>query len=131
MFEKVEYLFLTERLVHVFTDHQILLFVFAPLAMEPTLGRHVVSKIQRWALFLSRFDYMVEHIEGEKDVFADILTRWTMGYRNEHTSNRSRVCSLPTTAEQVVPSLDDIEWPGMQIMRTSQAQAADKPFNLR
>ena len=131
VFEKVDYLLLTERPVHVFTDHRNLFFVFAPLAMEPTLGRHVVSKVQRWALFLSRFDYMIEHTEGEKNVFADILTRWTKGYRNDHTSTRSRVCSLLTTAEQVVPSPDDIEWPGMQVMRTSQAQATDKPSNLR
>ena len=42
-----------------------------------------------------------------------------------------RVCSLLTTAEQVVPSPDDIEWPGLQVMRASQAQAGNKPSNLR
>ena len=91
-FQKLDYLFLRERPPHVFTDHPNLLFVFAPLALEPALGRHVVSEVQRWALFLSRFDYFIEHISGTANVFADILTRWVGRYRRE-TSMRS-VCSL-------------------------------------
>lgn len=50
-FDKVDYLLLNEQPVHVFTDHRNLLFVFALLTMEPTLGRHAVTKVQRWALF--------------------------------------------------------------------------------
>ena len=61
------------RKAHVFTDHRNLLFVFAPLALEPALGRHVVSKVQRWALFLSKYTYVIEHIDGDDNVFADIL----------------------------------------------------------
>lgn len=51
--EKVDYLFMNGDPVHVFSDHRNLMFVFAPLAIEPALGRHVVSKVQRGALFLS------------------------------------------------------------------------------
>ena len=65
----------------MFTDHRNLLFVYALLAFEPALGRHVVSKVQRWALFLSRFDYVIEHIPGYCNVFADMLTQWAKGYR--------------------------------------------------
>ena len=52
-FEKLDYMLLGHARTHVFTDHRNLLFVFAPLALEPSLGRHIVSKVQRWALYLS------------------------------------------------------------------------------
>lgn len=130
-FDKVDYLFLNEQPVHVFTDHRNLLFVFAPLAMEPTLGRHVVTKVQRWALFLSRFENAIEHIDGSKNVFADILTRWTKGYRNVNKLGTPRICSLLTTVEQVVPSPEDIVWPSMEVIGSSQRDAVDKPSGLR
>ena len=44
-FAKLDYMLLGHGLVHVFTDHRNLLFVFAPLALEPALGRHIVSKV--------------------------------------------------------------------------------------
>ena len=78
-FEKLDYLLMSGRPAHVFNDHRNLLFVFAPLALEPALGRQVVSKVQRWALFWSKYNYVTEHIDGDDNVFADILTRWTTG----------------------------------------------------
>ena len=44
-FKKLDYLFYHDHPVHVFTDHRNLLFVFAPLALEPALGRRVVNKV--------------------------------------------------------------------------------------
>lgn len=49
--DKLDYLFLDEHPVHVFTDHRNLLFVFALVVPQPTLGQHVVAEIQRWAVF--------------------------------------------------------------------------------
>jgi len=79
----MDYILMGSKPLHIFTDHRNLLFVFAPLALEPSLGLHIVSKVQRWALFLSRFSYVIEHVDGASNVFADILTRWTKGYRRE------------------------------------------------
>lgn len=31
--------------------------------------------------FLSRFDIVIGHIDGDKNIFADLLTRWSRGYR--------------------------------------------------
>lgn len=53
--EKLYYIFLSDLSLHVFMDHPDLLFLFASFALEPTLGSHVVSKLQQWAVFLSRF----------------------------------------------------------------------------
>ena len=75
-FEKLDYLLLGEQPVHVFTDHRNLLYVFAPCALVPTSARHVVSKVQRWKMYMSHFHYVIEHINGTATVFADLLTRW-------------------------------------------------------
>lgn len=47
-FEKMDYMFTCENDIHIFTDHRNLLFVFSAHAIAPTLGRHVVNKVQRW-----------------------------------------------------------------------------------
>lgn len=127
-FEKLDYLFLDESPVHVHTDHRNLLFIFAPLALEPAMGMHVVSKVQLWAIFLSRVDYSIEHIEGHRKIFTDILTRWTRGYRNERLSTRS-ICSILLASKQIVPAASDIDWPGLEELRTAQRRAQDKPRN--
>ncbi|CAN8072128.1 unnamed protein product [Agarophyton chilense] len=55
-FDKLDYRLLDEHPVHLFLDHRNLLFVFSPYAMQPSLGQHIVAKVQRWAVFLSRFE---------------------------------------------------------------------------
>lgn len=116
VFENFDYLFMEEQSFRGFTDHRNLLFVFAPHALEPVLGRHIASKIWRWTLFLSRFDSNIEHINGCRNVFSDILTRWTKGYRVGKLVTKA-ICSLQDTAMQVVPSAEDIGWPNMDELR--------------
>lgn len=71
-FKKMDYSLQGHRDVGIFTEHRNLLLTFAPLVMEPSLGRHIVTNVQRWALFLSKFGCTIEHIRGEDNVFADI-----------------------------------------------------------
>lgn len=128
-FERMDYMLMSNNPTHVFTDHRNLLFVFAPLAVEPTLGRHIASKVQRWALYLSRFSYTIEHISGESNVCADMLTRWTRGHRGE--SDKLMICSLVLdTVEQLVPACEELKWPSMFEFRNSQAKAKHKPKDL-
>lgn len=79
----MDYLLLDDKPVKLFTDHRNLLFVFSPLAFLPSLARHIFSKVQRWATYLLRFDNEIEHINAEDNIFADILSRWMKGYRDE------------------------------------------------
>ena len=130
-FDKVDYLMQTQKSVRVFTDHRNLLFVFAPLALEPALGRHIVSKVQRWALYLSRFSYVIEHVAGPKNVAADMLTRWAKGYRRDR-SERPAVCSMTLAeAKQLVPRPDEIQWPQMAAIQASQSASPDRPDCLQ
>ena len=104
-FDKLDYILMGSQPTHIYTDHRNLLFVFAPLALEPALGRHIVSKVQRWALFLSRFPYVIEHIEGKSNIFADILTRWTKGYRKQCKSMKT-LFRLIESSSQIIPAAD-------------------------
>lgn len=124
VFEKLDYMLMGEQPVHVFTDHRNLLFVFSPTALQPTIGRHVISKVQRWAMFLSRFDFSIEHIDGCKNIFADILTRWVRGYRSEGICT-PRIQAVQISDAQVVPSSSEIEWPSWSTIRESQLKNQD------
>eukprot|EP00171_Calliarthron_tuberculosum_P004595 IDg4595t1 len=125
-FEKLDYLLLGEQPVHVFTDHRNLLYVFAPCALVPTSPRHVVSKVQRWAMYLSRFDYAIEHIDGTANIFADLLTRWGRGHRVQITS-KPRICNLTLATEQLVPAADEVVWPTRDTLISAQQRAAAAP----
>jgi len=128
-FKKMDYMLYGHPDTHVFTDHRNLLFIFAPLAINPILGHHIVSKVQRWALVLSTFNYTIEHIRGCDNVFADILTRWTRGYRNTNMEKKMLASILLLESKQLVPSADSIKWPTLEVIRKAQ-EGIDKPTNI-
>ncbi len=130
-FEKCDYLMMGENPVRVFMDHRNLRFVFAPTVLEPALGRHIVSKVQRWALFLSRFSYEIDHVQGNRNVFADILTRWAQGNRRTERAARSPQTTVASVCvqedgrySQLIPSASEIEWPDMEEFRKAQRSCA-------
>lgn len=112
-FRRLNYLLGCSDHVTIFTDHRNLLFTFHPTAVEPSLGRHKVLKVIRWALYLSAFSYTIEHVPGELNTMADIMTRWMRGYRNS-TPIPQRVSRIKiATGESLVPTVPDnqAEWP--------------------
>lgn len=117
---KLDYLLLGSNPMHVFTDHTNLLYVFSSLALEPSLSRHIVTKYQRWALYLSRFHYVIEHTDGNSNVFADIITRWLKGYRQNKKSLRK--LTLISEAVQIIdpPNSDEFIWPSCQLITAAQ-----------
>ena len=60
----------------IYTDHRNLIFIFDPLKSHPNMPAYLVSKIRRWALILSQFEYVVSHVPGEFNYFPDLMTRW-------------------------------------------------------
>ena len=91
--------------------------------MEPSLERHTLSKVKQWAFYLSRFDYIIDHVRSEDNVFADILTQWARGYRQ--AGDRQAMCSLVLTeAQQIVPRAESFPWPDMEAVRRSQLASA-------
>lgn len=129
-FKKLDYLFLNGKKTRVFTDHRNFLFVFSPLTLEPSLGKHVVAKVLRWEIYLSAFDFAIEHIEGVKNVFADILTRWARGHRRERQMRA--VFAIVETTAIVHASPDDIQWPSRdEILNAQSSSQTQKPKKVK
>ena len=92
----------------LFTDHKNLLFMLNPSRFNSNVARHVVHKVQRWALRLAEFNFTIEHIPGEANLWADILTRWAAPNRDEAPARRSCAIRVPLLTEETpeLPSLD-------------------------
>ncbi len=132
-FRRLDYLLLCEQGTRVFTDHRNLLFVFNPRALDPTLGRHKILKVMRWALYLSQYGYTIEHVAGTRNVAADIMTRWMRGFRG-HPRTIKRVSHL-LIERDIVPSPadDDFEWRATRtslLRKLSSPQADRRPQRL-
>lgn len=80
-FEKMDYVFWGPNRIKINTAHRNLLYVFAPLAFRPNTSWYVVVKVHRWKIHLSRLYFVIEHIWGVKNVFADLHTGWSRGDR--------------------------------------------------
>ena len=60
----------------LFTDHKNLTFIYNPYSSTGSMARHVAAKVQRWAMTLSSYNFEIEHIPGDDNVWADLMTRW-------------------------------------------------------
>lgn len=52
--------------------------LYYPYGYNPGIPRHTSSKLICWDLKLSSFRYVLEHLSGERNVWADMLTRWAV-----------------------------------------------------
>ena len=66
----------------IFTDHANLVYLFDPYGQNPGLSRNTACKLMRWAVRLSSFRYVIEHLAGELNVWADLLTHWAVRDRD-------------------------------------------------
>jgi len=123
-FKKMDYALIAAEDVSVFTDHRNLLYVFHPQALNPDVRVHVVRKVQRWALYLSQFSYNIEHVAGEDNWMADLLTRWAKGYRAS-----TKVSRITIQDRDRLPSSTDTGfiWPTLGFIRTAQHKAKEQP----
>lgn len=75
-----------EQGTHIFTDQKNLLFTLHLFSVQPTIVRHKMMKVARWALFLSTFNFAIEQVDGESNDFPDVVTRWMKGYSHERAA---------------------------------------------
>jgi RNase H-like domain found in reverse transcriptase len=79
---KVDYLLLSHDEFSILSDHLNLTYIYNPLSEDPTLARHVVHKLQRWALKMSVFSYRMEHVlcaakdESSVEFMRPLLNSW-------------------------------------------------------
>ncbi|KAE9056174.1 hypothetical protein PF005_g32856 [Phytophthora fragariae] len=50
-----------------------MIHVFAP---DEHVKKHIKGKLLRWAMKLMNYTYVIEHIAGPQNVWADMISRW-------------------------------------------------------
>uniref|UniRef100_H3H555 Reverse transcriptase n=1 Tax=Phytophthora ramorum TaxID=164328 RepID=H3H555_PHYRM len=120
---RLEYLLLRPRGFHLFTDHRNLVYIFNPYATDGMMARYQADKLQRWALALMSFRYVIEHVPGEENAWGDLLSRWGAGPPLEATRTAIRAARL-AVVERVSPLEEaDFVWPSEQEIRAVQQAA--------
>lgn len=71
---------------NLITDNKALNFLFHPEKPIPSIA---AARIQRWALFLMGYNFVISHVKGEDNSVADCLSR----YGNSGESNTFDVCN--------------------------------------
>jgi hypothetical protein len=71
--ETLEYLLLRPQGFHLYCDHRNIVHLFDP---SKEMKKHVGGKLLRWSMKLLGYRYLLEHIDGPSNVWADLLSRW-------------------------------------------------------
>lgn len=69
----LEYLLLCGRGFRLYCDHKNLIYIFDP---SVELKRHIRGRLQRWPLALAGLPYVIEHLDGDRNDWLDLLSRW-------------------------------------------------------
>jgi hypothetical protein len=110
------------RHVSLYTDHSNLVCIFDPYGQNPGIARHTASKLMRWAVKLSSFQYTIEAIAGEVNKFADLLTRWAVRPRSI-ISRLARLVNAPISPS----NFSEYDWPDQDSLKYAQL-ASDEPM---
>jgi hypothetical protein len=92
----------------LFTDHKNLVWVLDPEGRQ--VVKHADDRLSRWSLQLMTFKFSVEHIAGESNVVADMLSRWRIEYPQTVCGARFEPgnCSVMHKEDFIWPSIDEI-----------------------
>ena len=126
---KLDYLTMGRR-VYISTDHANLLQLYDPENSRCQIPRYAMNKMMRWATKLSAFNYVIEHIPGDQNVWAYMLSRWVSHQSTAIRAERIRLGSL--VLAPVSPNLsDDYDWPTLSEIRSVQPKIMDdKQWNI-
>ena len=112
-------------LVHISTDHANLLQLYDPEGSRYHIPRYAMNKMMRWATKLSALNYVIEHIPGDENVWADMLSRWGNHQSTGIQAIRVKMGSL--VLAPVSPSLnEDYDWPRMADIIAAQPTSLAK-----
>ncbi|CEO95672.1 hypothetical protein PBRA_009680 [Plasmodiophora brassicae] len=70
--EKLEYLLQTGKPFRLYTDHRNLMHIYDPQKCT----QPAAERLERWGMRLRKYNFVIEHIPGDKNVWADLQTRW-------------------------------------------------------
>lgn len=81
--------------------------MLSPSRFDTNTARHIVHKTQRWAIRLAEFNYSIEHIPGESNLWADMLTRWAAKGNSQYPARRTATLKVPLITEEL-PELPSV-----------------------
>ena len=120
---KLDYLAMVRR-VTIFTEHANVVYLFDPHGQNPGIPRHTASKLMRWALKLSAFSYVIEHLAGERNVWADMISREAFQPNSKLPAFKLRSLLVAP----ITPSLDSrLDWSKADDIMKSQAMHNEPP----
>jgi hypothetical protein len=124
---KVKYLLLGRDELSILSDYLYLTYIYNPFSADPTLARHVVHKLQRWALKMSVFSYRMEHVMGELNSWTDLMTMrgvgWVAGSENKAHGEMASLFAQPYISW---PDYDTVEFPSKKAIVLVQKSAVDE-----
>jgi len=109
--QRLDYLLMREQGFHLFTDHSNLVFLYHPQRSNIRMNKTIYSKVQRWSLILSMYEYTIVHIKGEENCWADLLSRWAKRTPpvSEGEKEHRRIAALlraPLARAPLAPDMD-------------------------
>lgn len=111
-------LLLTPKGFRLYCDHRNLIYMFSD---RPGLKLPTRSKLQRWALKLQGYNYQIEHIDGDLNLWADILSRWLPPVSNVPVSKLAAVKRpIRRTTQPLLQPLKELPWPTFSVLQAAQ-----------
>ncbi|OWY95757.1 LOW QUALITY PROTEIN: hypothetical protein PHMEG_00034159, partial [Phytophthora megakarya] len=126
--DNLNYMLLRPGGFRIYCDHRNLIYLFAP---KQELKKHVKGKLLRWSLKLSEYRYTIAHIDGQHNLWADLISRWggathtTILRFKRITRMQSRVSKQPLIRPL---DKDAFVWPTLnEIAATQKAHVNSMP----
>ena len=127
--QKLDYLLQMKRPFKLFVDHKNLVQIFSP----NKVSKPTAQKLQRWALDLQRFNYEIEHINGEDNLWADLMTRWGAPIPSPEMSKnpaievrRIKNATIPEVMRVRPLQREDFKWPNLDEIKSEQQKWLSK-----
>ncbi|GMG17763.1 unnamed protein product [Phytophthora fragariaefolia] len=117
--KRLEYLLLQPHGFRLLTDHRDLVDIFNPCAMDSNMQRYQSDKLQCWAMSFTCFQYEIEHIRGEDNVWGDLLSRWGAPLA---ASRSARMHQLAIIDQWIVLDPDEASWKPAAVMYEDEPQ---------
>lgn len=136
---RLEHLLQREEGFNIWTDHRNLAYIFCPEGRPYGTSKASCGRLDRWGMALRDFRYTIQHVAGEANCWADLLSRWGCGGPVEGAVRRVRIL-LPGRSGAVVEDPDveiggdqptGLEWPGEEAISQAQQEQIQLLLMLR
>ena len=120
--DKLRHFVLSDNHFRLLTNNRHLVFLLDPTFKESDFKKQTVDKLCRWASKLQGFRYIIEHLPGEENLWADMPSRWI--------PNPSKARTLPLRAP-IAPLLErDFSWPSILEIHLWQEESSPASLEL-